>query len=338
MDSSSHAPIPQAVDMPLHRNAPLAPTQELAYRNKCIQLKKRLAEIELNNDATRRKISQETQHVQKMRLLRSILLNHLKNIMESPPKKLTPEQREKLGALANGKGSLAELAGPGVTQDLPPSRPEGEGLLDDSSEESDEEEPEPQERPERRRRANNSLRESMFLSTNNAAASPAPSQNQAPLSTSALQQDHAQQDSPLPDSTSNPQQAAQEQRNDGSDPYYGQSSPVTSTHHQAGAYTDNAADEVNGVRHGPMPRPERPYPPFMQFTNHMQPQLEADNYPPSLIADRISIEWDNLSDGNRQLWEDRYKEQMKEYTAAMDQYKRAQRSNASGSGFTPSSS
>lgn len=142
MDPSTHAPPAPPVDMPLHRNAPLAPTQELAYRNKCIQLKKRLAEIELNNDATRRKIAQESQHVQKMRLLRSILLNHLKDIMETPPKKLTPEQREKLGTLANGRGNLAELAGVGVTLDLLPSRPEGEGLLDDSSEESDEEEPE----------------------------------------------------------------------------------------------------------------------------------------------------------------------------------------------------
>ena len=139
---TSHTPFPPAHKVPLHQNAPLAPTQELAYRNKCIQLKKRLAEIELNNDATRRKIVQETQHVQKMRLLRSILLNHLKDIMETPAKKLTPEQRERLGVLANGRGNIAELAGAGITQDLLRSRPDGEGLLDDSSEESEEEEPE----------------------------------------------------------------------------------------------------------------------------------------------------------------------------------------------------
>lgn len=199
----------------------------------------------------------------------------------------------------------------------------------------------PQERPERRRRANNSLREPLSLSTHNAPASPAASQNQNSVSASAPQQDQAPQDSSLHDSTPNPRQVPQDHRNDGSDPYYGPSSPVATTHHrttQPAAHTDNAADEINGVRSAPMPRPDRPDPPFMQFTNHMQPQLEADNYPPSLIPDRISIEWDNLSDGNRQLWEDRYKEQMKEYTADMDDYKRAMRNNASGSGFAPSSS
>lgn len=127
----------------LHRIAPpLAPTQELAYRKKCIALKRRLAEIEANNDATRRKIIQETEHVEKMRLLRAILLKQLKDIMTTPAKKLTPEQREKLGALANGRVNLAELAGAGITQDLLRTRPERDGLLDDSSEESDEDEPE----------------------------------------------------------------------------------------------------------------------------------------------------------------------------------------------------
>lgn len=77
-----------------------------------------------------------------MRLLRAILLNQLKDIMTTPPQKLTPEQRERLGVLANGRGNLAELAGPGIIQELLRTRPEGDGLLDDSSEESDEDEPE----------------------------------------------------------------------------------------------------------------------------------------------------------------------------------------------------
>lgn len=141
MDSKD-SPFPPAADVPLHRNAPLAPTQELAYRKKCIQLKRRLAEIEANNDATRRRIIQETQHVQKMRLLRAILLNHLNDIMSAPAKKLNPEQLEKIGVLANGSANLAELAGSGISHDLQRPRPGGEGLLDDSSEESDEDEPE----------------------------------------------------------------------------------------------------------------------------------------------------------------------------------------------------
>lgn len=141
MDSKDLS-FPPVTDVPLHRNAPLAPTQELAYRKKCIQLKRRLAEIETNNDATRRRIAQEGEHVQKMRLLRAILLNHLNEIMTAPAKKLTHEQLEKLGVLANGGGNMAELAGSGISPELQRSRPEGEGLLDDSSEESDEDEPE----------------------------------------------------------------------------------------------------------------------------------------------------------------------------------------------------
>jgi hypothetical protein len=144
---SKETPFVPASDMPLHRNAPLAPTQELAYRKKCIQLKRRLAEIEANNDATRRKIAQETQRVQRLRLHRVILLNRLQDIMNTPAKKLTPEQVEQLGMLANGTSNVAELAGPGVAPELQQRRPDGEGLLDDSSDDTDEEEPEVRKKP-----------------------------------------------------------------------------------------------------------------------------------------------------------------------------------------------
>jgi HMG (high mobility group) box len=74
-------------------------------------------------------------------------------------------------------------------------------------------------------------------------------------------------------------------------------------------------------------QPTRPQPPFEQFTEHMRPQLEGDNYPPSEIASRIKEEWATLSDENRHLWEQRYQEQMLEYEAQMDQWKRDQRLN-----------
>ncbi len=135
MDIQKESPFAPAVaENPLQKNAPLAPSQELAYRKKCIALKRRLMEVESSNDATRRRISQEKDHVQKMRLMRAILLNHLKTIMETPGKKLTPEQLEQIGVMANGHP--AELAGQDVMLD---GRPDGEGLLDDSSEESEEE-------------------------------------------------------------------------------------------------------------------------------------------------------------------------------------------------------
>jgi hypothetical protein len=63
----------------------------------------------------------------------------------------------------------------------------------------------------------------------------------------------------------------------------------------------------------------------------MRPQLEADNYPADQIVARIQQEWDNLSTENRALWDRRYEDQMMEYTQAMDEWKRLQKRNKSGS-------
>lgn len=67
---------------------------------------------------------------------------------------------------------------------------------------------------------------------------------------------------------------------------------------------------------------------------HMRPQLEADDYAPEHIPARIQAEWDGLSGENRKLWEDRYQDQMRDYTVAMDAYKRATRREASSGGFS----
>ena len=140
---SKETPFAPASEVPLHRNAPLAPTQELAYRKKCIQLKRRLTEIEANNDSTRRRLEREKQRVKKMRLHRAILLHRLQEIMTVQGTKLTPEQMEQIAALAEGNnGNLAEFVGSGVVPELQERGPEGEGLLDDSSDESEEDEPE----------------------------------------------------------------------------------------------------------------------------------------------------------------------------------------------------
>ena len=71
-----------------------------------------------------------------------------------------------------------------------------------------------------------------------------------------------------------------------------------------------------------LPEPSRPSVPFDQFTEHMKPQLEADNYPTDQIEARIQQEWDGLSAENRGLWDKRYQDQMREFTAAMDEFKR----------------
>jgi hypothetical protein len=133
MDAIKDSSQPPAAPSSLPTNAPLAPSQEAAYRKKCIQLKRRLTEIEASNDATRRRIEQEKQHVQKMRLMRAILLDHLKTIAETPGKKLSPEQLEELGLRADGRARVSEMVGLEGE-----ARPEGEGLLDDSSDESEE--------------------------------------------------------------------------------------------------------------------------------------------------------------------------------------------------------
>jgi len=97
--------------------------------------------------------------------------------------------------------------------------------------------------------------------------------------------------------------------------------------------------DVNGTTTGRpsaamLTRPVRPESPFIQFTAHMRPQLEADDYDPELIPLRIQEEWEGLSAENRKLWDDRYQDQMREYTIAMDAYKKATRREASGSGFS----
>lgn len=68
-----------------------------------------------------------------MRLLRAILLNQLKEIMETPGRKFSAEELEKLG-IVNGTAEDDEQE--------TSRRPDGEVLLDDSSDDSDEENPE----------------------------------------------------------------------------------------------------------------------------------------------------------------------------------------------------
>lgn len=127
------SPFVPAHETPLHKSAPLAPSQELAYRNKCIQLRKRLNEIETNNDAMRRDLTAKRDRINKQRLLRAILLEKLREIMELPGRKLTPEQLGKLGI------SDGDTDGIRAHKRI---RLDDEVLLDDSSGDSDEEMPE----------------------------------------------------------------------------------------------------------------------------------------------------------------------------------------------------
>lgn len=114
---------------------------------------------------------------------------------------------------------------------------------------------------------------------------------------------------------------------------YGESSPITAGQQRgmdlhAPYYAPGADANGGGATTSPS-RPARPDPPYMQFTTHMRPQLENNGEHPDTIPERIQAEWDGLSADNRKLWEVRYQEQMAEYTAAMDAYKRASRREAS---------
>ncbi len=105
-----------------HRNSPLAPSQEMAYRQKCIDLKRRLSEIEANNDSLRQRLNRERHFQDKMRLNRAILLNHMKELVENPYQQYGPDEMDKVAA-----HSRSRLAG---QQD-----DKGNGFMfDDSSE------------------------------------------------------------------------------------------------------------------------------------------------------------------------------------------------------------
>ena len=81
-----------------HQNSPLAPSQEMAYRQKCIDLKRRLSEIEANNDSLCQRLNRERHFQDKMRLNRAILLNHMKDLVEHPFKRYDPDKMDKNNA------------------------------------------------------------------------------------------------------------------------------------------------------------------------------------------------------------------------------------------------
>ncbi|PVH95376.1 hypothetical protein DM02DRAFT_632936 [Periconia macrospinosa] len=60
----------------------LPPSVETAYYRKCIELRRRINDIEENNDNTRLRIKRLNRGVQKMRLERAFLLEKLNNLME----------------------------------------------------------------------------------------------------------------------------------------------------------------------------------------------------------------------------------------------------------------
>lgn len=140
------SPFVPADQLPIQRNAPLAPSQELAYREKCIALKRRLGDVEANNDAMRARIAREKELHAKMRLNRSILMDRLREVMESR------------GGQPNTKQELMEMLGfdaiEGDEEDQSYEQLQAQSkkrrrvqtrdaeMLDDMSEDTDDEDPE----------------------------------------------------------------------------------------------------------------------------------------------------------------------------------------------------
>ncbi|KAL2832968.1 hypothetical protein BDW59DRAFT_94565 [Aspergillus cavernicola] len=128
------------------------PSVEIAYKRKCIALKKRLSEIEAENELMRLRNRRGWQYIQKMRLESCILLERLATVTgmaEEAQAGANPELRARATATMSNSASLNGISatrngsGPGYFED------ETEGS-------SDEQPPTPQERPLRVKRSRKS--------------------------------------------------------------------------------------------------------------------------------------------------------------------------------------
>ncbi|KAE8362842.1 mitochondrial carrier domain-containing protein [Aspergillus caelatus] len=149
------------------------PSVEHAYKRKCVALKKRLTEIERENDLMRVRNHRGWQYIQKMRLESCILLERLAKVTgmaEEAQAGVSPELRARAAAMM----SNAAVLDPGDKEG-------GSGVYyaDDTEGSSDEQPPTPQERPLRVKRSRKS---NVGDGVDDDAA---PSANNAPESSSA---------------------------------------------------------------------------------------------------------------------------------------------------------
>ncbi|KAB8272785.1 mitochondrial carrier domain-containing protein [Aspergillus minisclerotigenes] len=149
------------------------PSVELAYKRKCVALKKRLNEIENENDLMRVRNRRGWQYIHKMRLESCILLERLAKVTgmaEEAQAGVNPELRARAAAMLSNAAVLD------------PGEKEGGGgayYADDTEGSSDEQPPTPQERPLRVKRSRKSN------VGDGADDDAAPSANNAPESSSA---------------------------------------------------------------------------------------------------------------------------------------------------------
>ncbi|KAJ5753442.1 uncharacterized protein N7511_007595 [Penicillium nucicola] len=124
------------------------PSVEIAYKRKCIALKRRLAEIETENELMRTQHTRSHQFIQKMRLETCMLLERLNKITsmseEAKTGTINPDLRARAAALMTVSG-------------LPFGAGAVMGTLEDDTEGSSDEQPRtPEERPLRVKRSRKS--------------------------------------------------------------------------------------------------------------------------------------------------------------------------------------
>ncbi|KAJ5175883.1 uncharacterized protein N7482_001760 [Penicillium canariense] len=130
------------------------PSVEIAYKRKCAALKKRLAEVEAENELMRTRNRRGYQYIQKMRLESCMLLERLAKVTgmaeEAAAGTADPELRARAAAMMSNAAVLNGLSA-GASQG-------GNGgyLEDDTEGSSDEQPPTPEERPLRVKRSRKS--------------------------------------------------------------------------------------------------------------------------------------------------------------------------------------
>lgn len=110
------------------------PSVEIAYKRKCIALKKRLAEVEAENELMRTRNRRGWQYIQKMRLESCLLLERLAQVTgmtEDAQAGADPELRARAAAMMSSAAGLNGLAAQGATG----------GYLEDETEGSSDEQP-----------------------------------------------------------------------------------------------------------------------------------------------------------------------------------------------------
>lgn len=103
------------------------PSVEIAYKRKCIALKKRLAEVEAENEIMRTRNRRGSQYIQKMRLETCMLLERLTKVTgmadEAKTGAANPELRARAAAMMNpaqgGAGVLLEDDTEGSSDEQP---------------------------------------------------------------------------------------------------------------------------------------------------------------------------------------------------------------------------